>query len=114
MHDEVRTKEQICEPDQQLPDQPASPMSVKGEDYVDYTCQNDEPSNDHVDGNGREMANRPPKFQKQSARHPKGLITSKRAARSRPDCALPWKPPQGGRTKPIPKDNSRKPLRSTS
>src|SRR5437899_4238276 len=32
----------------------ASPMSVKGEDYVDYTCQNDEPSNDHVDGNGRE------------------------------------------------------------
>src|SRR5205823_1593652 len=50
MHDEVRTKEQICEPDQQLPDQPASPMSVKGEDYVDYTCQNDEPSNDHVDG----------------------------------------------------------------
>src|SRR5438067_3866623 len=31
MHDQVRTKEQICEPDQQLPDQPASPMSVKGQ-----------------------------------------------------------------------------------
>src|SRR5204862_5115588 len=102
MHDEVRTKEQICEPDQQLPDQPASPMSVKGEDYVDYTCQNDEPSNDHVDGNGRE------KWRTDRQK------TSKRAARSRPDCALPWKPPQGGRTKPIPKDNSRKPLRSTS
>src|SRR5438876_7218845 len=54
MHDEVRTKEQICEPDQQLPDQPASPMSVKGEDHVDYACQYDEPSNDHVHGHGRE------------------------------------------------------------
>jgi hypothetical protein len=41
-------------PDQQLPDQAASSMSVKGEDQVDYASQDDEPSNDRVDRHGGE------------------------------------------------------------
>ncbi len=54
MHDQVRTEEQIREPDEQLPNQPPSSMSVKGEDDMDYACQNDEPSDGHVDRHGGE------------------------------------------------------------